>query len=266
MNAVLKVRNLQKSFGAVVAAKDINVTVQENEIIGIIGANGAGKTTFVNMVTGYLKPTSGEIEFAGKNILGLPPREITCLGISRSFQVPQVFSSENVFDNLLMAYAIAEETGIGLLSPLHNEERAQRVENHLKRYQISQYRNSAASTLPQGVRKLLDIAMAAVRNPTILMLDEPTSGISAEEKFDLMDIIMEALRQDETTVLFIEHDMEIVERYVSRVLAFYQGEIICDAPTTEALIDPGVREFVIGEEYHRTGTESPNGHGVGADA
>ena len=79
MNAVLKVRDLQKSFGAVVAAKDINVTVQENEIIGIIGANGAGKTTFVNMVTGYLKPTSGEIEFAGKNIMGLRPREITCL-------------------------------------------------------------------------------------------------------------------------------------------------------------------------------------------
>ena len=117
MNAVLKVRDLQKSFGAVVAAKDINVTVQENEIIGIIGANGAGKTTFVNMVTGYLKPTSGEIEFAGKNILGLPPRELTCLGISRSFQVPQVFSSENVFDNLLMAYAIAEETGSSIRSP-----------------------------------------------------------------------------------------------------------------------------------------------------
>jgi len=104
------------------------------------------------------------------------------------------------------------------------------------------------------VRKLLDIAMAAVSKPTILMLDEPTSGISVEEKFGLMDVIMEALRQDNTTVLFIEHDMEIVERYVSRVLAFYQGQVICDAPTAEALVDPGVREFVIGEEYHRTRT------------
>jgi len=262
MTVVLEVRDLQKSFGAVVAAKDINVTVQEHEIIGIIGANGAGKTTFVNMVTGYLKPTSGQIEFAGRNIRGLPPRDITCLGISRSFQVPQVFASESVFDNLLMAYAVADQTGLGLLSPLHDDARAVRVDSHLRRYQIAEYRDATASTLPQGTRKLLDIAMASVRKPTILMLDEPTSGISVEEKFDLMDIIMEALRQDQTTVLFIEHDMEIVERYVSRVLAFYQGEIICDAPTAEALVDPGVREFVIGEEYHRTRTNN----GAGADA
>ncbi len=256
MSVVLEVRDLQRSFGAVIAAKDINVTVNEHEIIGIIGANGAGKTTFVNMVTGYLKPTSGQIEFAGRSVIGLPPREITRLGISRSFQVPQVFMSESVFDNLLMAYAIAEETGVGLLSPLYNDERAERVDSHLRRYQIAEYRNAMASTLPQGTRKLLDIAMAAVRKPTILMLDEPTSGISVEEKFGLMDIIMDALRVDDTTVLFIEHDMEIVERYVSRVLAFYQGEVICDAPTAEAMVDPGVREFVIGEEYHRTRTET----------
>jgi branched-chain amino acid transport system ATP-binding protein len=261
MTVVLEVRDLQKTFGAVVAAKDINVTVNKHEIVGIIGANGAGKTTFVNMVTGYLKPTSGHIAFAGRNIMGLPPREITNLGISRSFQVPQVFASESVFDNLQMAYAIAEETGMGLLAPLHNEERAARVDDHLVRYQIAEYRNAIASTLPQGIRKLLDIAMAAVSNPTILMLDEPTSGISVEEKFGLMDVVMGALKQNETTILFIEHDMEIVERYVSRVLAFYQGQIICDAPTAEAMVDPGVREFVIGEEYHRTRTEAANGQG-----
>ncbi|MBT3703493.1 MAG: ABC transporter ATP-binding protein [Alphaproteobacteria bacterium] len=261
MTVVLEVRDLQKTFGAVVAAKDINVSVKEHEIVGIIGANGAGKTTFVNMVTGYLKPTSGHINFAGKNIMGLPPREITKLGISRSFQVPQVFASESVFENLLMAYAIAEETGLGVLSPLYNEERAARVDDHLTSYQISEYRNATASTLPQGIRKLLDIAMAAVSKPSILMLDEPTSGISVEEKFNLMDIIMEALRKEKTTILFIEHDMEIVERYVSRVLAFYQGEIICDAPPDEALMDAGVREFVIGEEYHRTRTEALNGQG-----
>ena len=259
MTVILDVRDLQKTFGAVVAAKDINVTVSEHEIIGIIGANGAGKTTFVNMVTGFLKPTSGHIEFAGRNIMGLPPRTITNLGISRSFQVPQVFASETVFDNLMMAYAIAEESGLGLLSPIYNDERAARVDGHLARYQVAEYRNATSSTLPQGIRKLLDIAMAAVSKPSLLMLDEPTSGISVEEKFDLMDVIMGALRQDQTTVLFIEHDMEIVERYVSRVLAFYQGEIICDAPVAEALVDPGVREFVIGEEYHRTRTANGNG-------
>ncbi|PPR21329.1 MAG: Lipopolysaccharide export system ATP-binding protein LptB [Alphaproteobacteria bacterium MarineAlpha10_Bin3] len=261
MTLILEVSDLNKSFGAVIAAQDINVTVHEHEVIGIIGANGAGKTTFINMVTGYLKPTSGQIKFAGRSIVGLKPRDITVLGIARSFQVPQVFASETVFDNLLMVYAIVEESGLGLLAPLYNDQRAERVDAHLIRYKIADYRDANASALPQGIRKLLDIAMAAACKPTLLMLDEPTSGISIDEKFELMDVIMEALRQDKTTVLFIEHDMEIVERYVSRVLAFYQGRIICDAPVAEAMVNPDVREFVIGEEFHRTRTQNDNGAG-----
>ena len=151
---------------------------------------------------------------------------------------------------MLVAYGIAERSRLGLFAPLHTDERAAKVDAQLKRYQISEYRDMAASALPQGVRKLLDIAMATVRNPKLVMLDEPTSGISVEEKFGLMDIIMQALREEETTVMFIEHDMEIVERFVDRVWAFYQGQIICDATTAEAMKDEKVREFVIGQEYH----------------
>ncbi len=250
MTPVLKVQDLEKNFGGVVAARDINVEVNEGETIGIIGANGAGKTTFVNMVTGYLPPSSGQVEFLGKNLIGFKPRDVTKLGLCRSFQVPQVFLSETVFDNMLVAYGIAEQVGWNLFRPIHTDEREHRVDQQLSRYQISDYRDTPASALPQGVRKLLDIAMATVRNPKLVMLDEPTSGISVEEKFDLMDIIMEALRQESTTVMFIEHDMEIVERFVDRVWAFYQGEIICDAPTAEAMVDEKVREFVIGQEYH----------------
>ena len=250
MAHVLEVYDLEKNFGGVVAAHNINVTVDEGETIGIIGANGAGKTTFVNMVTGYLPPSGGRIEFLGKSVVGLHSRDVTKRGLCRSFQVPQVFLSESIFDNMLVAYGIAERSGLGLFTPIHTDERAVRVDAHLKRYQIEDYRDVAASALPQGVRKLLDIAMATVRNPKLIMLDEPTSGISVEEKFDLMDIIMEALRQEDTTVMFIEHDMEIVERFVDRVWAFYQGEIICDAPTAEAMVDEKVREFVIGQEYH----------------
>ncbi len=251
MSVVLDVRDLNKNFGGVIAAANINIQIAEAETIGVIGANGAGKTTFVNMVTGYLKPSAGAIEFLGKNVVGLKPRDITRLGICRSFQVPQVFASETVFANMLMAYGIAEERGWGLLRGVENEARAQRVDAHLARYRISEYRDVRATALPQGVRKLLDIAMATVRRPKLLMLDEPTSGISVEEKFGIMDIIMTALREEKTTVLFIEHDMEIVERYVSRVLAFYQGEIICDAPAAAALQDPKVKEFVIGQQHHR---------------
>ena len=248
MTRVLEVHNLEKNFGGVVAAHGINVNVDEGETIGIIGANGAGKTTFINMVTGYFPPSGGTIEFLGRNVVGMRPREVTKLGLCRSFQVSQVFLSETVFDNMLVAYGIAERSGWGLLTPLHTGDREERVDAHLRRYQISNYRDTAASALPQGVRKLLDIAMATVRNPKLIMLDEPTSGISVEEKFGLMDIIMQALRQEQTTVLFIEHDMEIVERYVARVLAFSQGEIICDAPTAEAMKHPKVMELIIGDK------------------
>ena len=119
----------------------------------------------------------------------------------------------------------------------------------LQRYQLDDYSDLTVSALSQGVRKLLDIAMAVVSKPRILLLDEPTSGISVEEKFDFMDVVMGALREDEVTVLFVEHDMEIVERYVSRVLAFYQGEIIADMAPKKALADQKVQEFVIGKRH-----------------
>lgn len=245
---LLETRDLNKHFGAVTAADNINVSVVAGEIVGIIGANGAGKTTFVNMVTGYLKPSSGQIFLRGKDITAHKPRQITRLGMSRSFQVPQVFGSQSVFENLLAAAGIADNLkGVSALKPLYRPELIERADSILKRYEIEKYREQLTSTLPQGVRKLLDIAMAMVSQPSVLLLDEPTSGISVEEKFDLMDVVMSALKEADVTVLFIEHDMEIVERYVTRVLAFYEGRIIADGPPEQALNDPEVREFVIGE-------------------
>jgi branched-chain amino acid transport system ATP-binding protein len=160
--------------------------------------------------------------------------------------VSQVFVSLSVLENLLTAVAIASSPGLGMLRPLRRPELLERAEVILERYQIAAYRDQLASDLSQGARKLLDIAMAVVSGPKVLLLDEPTSGISAEEKTALMDVVMEALKKDQVTILFIEHDMEIVERYVDRVLAFYQGEIICDAPPAAALRDAKVLEYVIG--------------------
>lgn len=271
MTAILETTNVNKTFGAVTAAKDINVSIARDEIVGIIGANGAGKTTFVNMVTGWLPPSSGTIRFDGRDITGMAPRKLTRMGICRSFQVAQVFMTATVFDNLMISLGIADSHGFGALLPLRRRSREVRADAILERYQMQAYRDQTASTLPQGVRKLLDIAMAMVAKPQILLLDEPTSGISSEEKFELMDIVMGALKEDGVTVLFIEHDMEIVSRYVSRVLAFYQGEIICDAPPAEALADPGVKAYVIGEDLHnqtllQAGALRDNGDAEVADA
>ena len=245
-DTVLKASDLNKSFSGIVAAKDINVSITQGEIVGIIGANGAGKTVFVNMITGYLKPTSGKIEFLGEDITGIEPRNATHIGLCRSFQISQVFMTMSVKQNLMIAMSLSKKSGKALLDPIADEEISEECDKILELYKIIDQSDNIVSTLSQGIRKLLDIAMAVVGNPKVILLDEPTSGVSVEEKFGIMDIVIAALKQTETSVLFVEHDMEIVERYVDRVIAFYQGEIICDAPPKEALSDKKVIEYVLG--------------------
>lgn len=254
----LKVTDLCKSFSGITAANNINVEAADGEIIGIIGANGAGKTVFVNMITGYLKPTSGKIEYQGKDITGIEPRDATHVGVCRSFQVSQVFMTMTVRENLLIALSIAKDGGKAMLSSPRSPDLLAEADRMMAAYKIDAHADAVASTLSQGVRKLLDIAMAVVANPKVLLLDEPTSGVSVEEKFAIMDIVIAALKEKGVTVLFVEHDMEIVERYVDRVLAFYQGEVICDAPPAEALVDPKVIEYVIGHDHAPNPTPAMN--------
>ena len=248
---VLATRGLAKRFAGVVAAAEVSVVVAEGERIGIIGANGAGKTTFVNMVTGYLKPEQGRIFYRDRDITQLQPRDITRLGIRRSFQIPQLFPGLTVLENLLIAHTVTMSPSLGAWAELRTDENVAVIEDILRRYSLQDYRDHVVATLAQGVRKLLDIAMTTVGDPALVLLDEPTSGISMDEKFAIMDIIMGALETMRTTVLFIEHDMEVVEHYAPRVIAFYDGRIIADAPTAEALRDADVRQYVIGRELHR---------------
>ena len=247
MTALLAVAGLNKAFGSVVAANEISVAVAEGEKIGIIGANGAGKTTFVNMVTGYLKPSSGTIAFLGRDITALPPREVIAAGISRSFQVPQVFTSLSVADNLLIACGLAEGGALPLWQSLRHPARAGAVAAVLERFGIGAYRDQPAGFLPQGVRKLLDIAMATVRAPRLLLLDEPTSGISAEEKFAIMDVVMGATLAERRAVMFVEHDLDIIARYATRVLAFAEGTIIAEGAPAAVIADAKVKRYILGE-------------------
>jgi branched-chain amino acid transport system ATP-binding protein len=252
MAPILEVEKLGKTFGSITAARDITIAVPAGQTLGIIGANGAGKTTFVNLITGYLKPSTGRILFEGRDITDRSPREITRLGVCRSFQVPQVFPTISVVDNMAIALGIARR-GVGALwRPLRSRRLLGDAEAILERYRIADYRDALASTLPQGVRKLLDIAMAVAAEPRIVLLDEPTSGISVEEKYDIMEVVVGALRASGLTILFVEHDMEIVERYADRVLAFYDGTVIADGPPAEVLHDEKVKQFVVGETLHRT--------------
>lgn len=251
MTEILRTEGLSRYFGAVTAAEDINVTISEGEIVGVIGANGAGKTTFINMVTGYLPPSQGTIAFDGAPIKGMGPRKLMRKGLTRSFQIPQLFLELPVIDNLAIALSAAEHRQFQMMRPVRTPERIRAADEILEQMNISHYRDEMVTAMPQGARKLLDIAIAMLGNPRMLLLDEPTSGVSMEEKYTLMDTVMEAVRQRGLTVLFVEHDMEIVQRYVSRILAFASGEVIKDGPVDEVLDDDRVQELVTGKR-HRT--------------
>jgi branched-chain amino acid transport system ATP-binding protein len=249
MSAILSVRDLEKTFGSIVAARDITFDVPAEQTVGIIGANGAGKTTFINMITGHLRPSKGTIMFGGRDITGRPSREITRLGVSRSFQVAQIFPSLTVFENMCAAVAVAGSIGGTLahaLAPLRSATTLAQADAAIELFRIVPYRDVRAATLPQGVRKLLDIAMAVAGSPRVVLLDEPTSGISIQDKFGIMEVVMSALESRRLTVLFVEHDMEIVARYADRVLAFYDGTVIADGPPAAALADPRVQTLISG--------------------
>jgi branched-chain amino acid transport system ATP-binding protein len=243
---VLSVRGLDKRFGAVVAADALNLDIAAGQKVSLIGANGAGKTTFVNMVTGYLKPDSGSIALEGMDIARRSPRNVARLGISRSFQIPQLFTELTAAENLAVAVSGASKQALSFHAPAEAHGRHDKAIELLARFGLADQADRPISELAGGVRKLVDIAMALVRRPKLLLLDEPTSGVSAEEKFATMDRVIHAVAPDAATIVFVEHDMEIVSRYADRVVAFYQGCILADGDPREVLRDPEVRRYVTG--------------------
>ena len=244
---LLSARGLGKKFGAVVAAEDLCIDIAAGQRLSIIGSNGAGKTTFVNMVTGYLKPDEGCIELDGQDITQLAHQRIAGMGICRSFQIPQLCLELTVLENLLVAVAAADGR-LSLWRPAGNKLWRERAQVLLEKFALQADANRQVLELAGGVRKLLDIAMALARAPRLLLLDEPTSGVSADEKFPAMERVMEALQGEAATILFVEHDMDIVARFSERVIAFYSGRVIADGPPAEVMANLEVRRYITGEK------------------
>lgn len=242
---VLSARGLSKRFGAVIAATQIEIDVPTGQRLSLIGSNGAGKTTFVNMVTGHLRPDTGSISLDGRDITGFAPRAIKRLGVVRSFQIPQLCGELTALDNMMVAAACGD-AALSFTRPARTAASRDRAMQMLERFSLGQHAQRPVSELPGGVRKLLDIAMAMTSRPRILMLDEPTSGVSADEKFPMMDTIMHAVGGNDVTVIFVEHDMDIVERYAQRVIAFYSGRVIADGAPAQVLTAEDVRRYVTG--------------------
>lgn len=243
---LLETKGLTIRFGGVVAADNVDMKVHSGKNLAIIGPNGAGKTTFLNICTGYLKPDSGSVYFLGKDITKYPPRDITRLGVARAFQIPQLFAEHNVIDNLLIAAAARERHWAPLARLSHMRERDEMMQL-LALVNCEPLADRAVNELPEGQRKLIDIALALALKPTLLLMDEPTSGVASSEKFEVMDILSNALNAADVTSVFVEHDMGIVERYADEVAVWSAGSVQMRGTPAQILEHPDVIRDVIGE-------------------
>mgnify|MGYP001490496417 FL=1 len=245
--SILRAENINMSFGMVVAADDVNVVVEPGEFVGIVGANGSGKTTFLNIITGYLTPDSGRILVMNEDATGLAPRLVTKLGVARSFQVPQLYTSMTVLEGMLLSISAAANQSSNFWKPMYRDNWKSEALETLERFGLDDYANRAVSELPQGGRKLLDIALSFALNPKLLLMDEPTSGVSIEDKFQVMDTLVRVLKEGDITTIFVEHDMEVIQRYGERMLVFDTGRVMADGEPEQVLSDPEIKKTLLGQ-------------------
>jgi branched-chain amino acid transport system ATP-binding protein len=246
---LLQIENLNKSFGRVQAAVNINLTIEEGVLTSIIGPNGAGKSTLINMLSGSLPPDSGHIVFQGRDITDMPIHRRVRLGLCRSFQVVNVFPELTVFDNIqLPALAVRNRTR-NLFGSLANETAVHlEVNEILELIGLAAEADTLASALSHGDERVLEVGIAMAARPKLLFLDEPTAGMNPVERVRILENIRRLSDQGRTTFVIVEHDMDIVFSLSQRVIVLHYGEVIGDGTTAEVKSNPRVREVYLGEE------------------
>jgi len=248
---MLEARNLDKSFGKIVATDDISVSFgkESGEMVFIVGPNGAGKSTLINLLTGLLEPDEGTVVMDGEDITDMRPDKRVHEGLVRSFQVVRVFDDMTVRENLRTA-VLAREQKIRSLFSLSDEHEAveRAVEDLLGQFRLEDVAETVAEELPHGDRKLLDVAMSFGLDPTYLLLDEPTSGVSAQETDYVIETIVDVGEQEDVTTVTIEHDMDLVKGYADRVIALHQGTVHGEGPPSMLETDRELRRLLLGVE------------------
>lgn len=245
MKPLIQTTDLYLAFGGVVAADNINFELHEGERLAVIGQNGAGKTTFINICTGYLAPSKGKVYFDGRDVTAMAPRKIVRLGLGRSFQLPQLFTEHTVRECVQIA-AARRNKELSWFRSMESTIDEREVDATLDLVGLLPEADEASIELPEGKRKLLDVAMALALRPKLLIMDEPTSGVASEDKFALMETVMHALDERRVTSWFVEHDVDIVSRYATRVAAWIAGKVAADGSPSEVLNNPQIKSEVLG--------------------
>lgn len=245
---VLQIEKLKKYFGEVKAVDYIDLKVNEGEFLSIIGPNGSGKTTFLNLISNMIEPEEGKVFFYGKEVTKWPPSKLAKMGLVRSFQIVNLFDGMSVLDNVKTAMIANEGKASKPFSSLEKDEGVtKRSFDLLQLFKLSDHAEALASDIPHGERKVLDVALCFALDPKLILLDEPTSGVSTSEKIPVMQRIEEAVRKGGFTAIIVEHDMDIVFKYSDRVVAMSEGKILAQGKPKEVREDEKVRRIVMGE-------------------
>lgn len=246
---LLDLKNVSKHFGRMAALSDITCGVDEHELLAVIGPNGAGKTTFFNVITGKFKPTGGEVIFKNERISGLPPHKIVQKGISRSFQIVNLYPDLTVFENVRIGVIAHKRLdlslfrSVGRLAGVNDE-----VNRILDLVHLADKAHHVATNLSHGDQKCLEMGIALTRHPELLLLDEPTAGMSPEETQQTVDLIREVWQKTGTTIIFTEHDLNVVFSISTRIMVLQLGQLIAEGSPTEIRADANVRKAYLGEE------------------
>jgi branched-chain amino acid transport system ATP-binding protein len=247
---LLQTTRLTKLFGEQRAVDGVDFAVGEGEVLALIGSNGAGKTSLVNLISGLLRADGGQIVFRGEDVTAQPVHERIKAGIARSFQLVNLFDQLRLLDNVALSIFSREDMTRRLLSLADRQLPVwQEAFEVLRQFGLANKATVLAGGISQGERKLLDVAIAYALRPRLLFLDEPTSGVSTREKAPIMDIVTSIVRSQKITAVVIEHDMDIVFKYADRIVVMHQGSILADGTPDEIRRNESVTTAVMGPSH-----------------